>query len=173
MPEWMASAMRAEIPLFFVVLLRLVVGGEFLYGGYQKYQQGYATAIGQKDEQLVNPLLLKLEDWKDQGNMLIWYEKFLDLAVLKNVQIFAILVTVGELVLGAMLVLGLLVRIASVVGFCLCLNYLFATWHLTFPYREFNILILVLLVVFLLAGAGRCLGADAALHERFPEIPLF
>ena len=172
MPEWLASALRAEIPLFFVVILRLVVGGELLYEGYVKQRQGYLAPIT-KEDQLFKPLKLKLDEWRDAGNVIGWYERFLAIAVDKNVDIFSVLVTVGEFVVGAMLVLGLLVRIASVVGFIMCLNYLFATWHLGFPYREFNILVLALLAVFLLTGAGRCLGADAALHERFPEIPLF
>lgn len=189
MRQWMESLLRWEVPLFFIVLLRLAVGFEFISQGHDKIRQ-------EKEVQLSNPekakqgysLELTLTMWMEEERtisyggdpsqmarkvrMFVWYRRFLEMGVLPNVRVFSMLVTVAEIALGAMLVLGLLVRVASVLGIVLCLNYLLATWHLGFPYTGLNVLVLVALLIFVLVSAGRCLGIDALLRERFPEIPL-
>jgi len=174
MRQWVDALLRWEVPLFFIVLLRLVVGVELIAQGYSKVQDGYVQQVREKEER-PNPLQVTIEIWVDdmqERNVFPWYRIFLKEAVLPNINTFAVLVTVAEIALGAMLVLGLLVRVASVFGILLCLNYLFATWHEGFPYPTLNILFLATLLVFVLVSAGRCLGVDALLHKRFPEIPL-
>jgi len=187
MSAW-RSLLRPEVPLFFVAILRLTIGLELVSQGYDKLVQGYVR-LDEQTPGRTNPLRYTLEMWIEEhrityvgwGNrrtqrqvaMFPWYRAFLQTAVLPNTAIFAGLVTVAEIGLGLLLVLGLLVRVASVLSILLLLNYLFATWHLGFPYTTLNILFLVALVVLLVTGAGRALGVDAWLHEKFPDIPVF
>ena len=188
MREWIELLFRREVPLFFIVLLRLVVGFGFVSQGYDKVRQ--IEQATQARLGLSEPLERMLNFWIGEERtiyprgsdspqmtrkvrMFSWYRTFLEDAVVKNAKVFAVLVTAAELALGAMLILGLLVRVASVVGIFLCLNYFVATWHLGFPYTTLNSVFLVALVVFVFTSAGRSLGIDALLNERFPEIPIF
>jgi NADH dehydrogenase len=187
MRDLLDSILDVQVPLFFIVVLRLAVGAGFVYQGYEKVQDEYLKPIDPEDterspalkDRLARWMLHKSTIYTPEGEvmrevrMFRWYQQFLEQAVLENVAVFSTLVAVGELAVGGLLILGFLVRAASFVGIVLCLNYLFVTWHLLFPYPHLNILCVVILLVFALASAGRCLGIDARLHERFPEIPLF
>jgi len=190
MREWLASLFRTEVPLLLIVLLRVVVGYEFVSQGIEKIHQGYLQVAEKNNLQIANPLQLTLETWMTEERtvykplsggepagqkvrMFPWYRIFLEQGILPHARIFSTLVTVGEIALGALLIVGLLVRVASVAGIILVLNYLFATWHLGFPYPVLNEIVLASLLVFAIVGAGRCLGIDALLRDKFPEIPLF
>jgi uncharacterized membrane protein YphA (DoxX/SURF4 family) len=190
MREWFTSLLRAQVPLVLLVFLRVVVGYELFMEGNDKLRQGYFEKARADASEVGNPLEIKLKVWIEEERpaseragetgrarrphrMFGWYRFFLENAVLPHVWVFAVLVTAGEMVLGAMLMLGLLARVASFFGILLVANYLCATWHYGFPCLPFNILLIALLLVFIIAGVGRCLGLDSFLNERFPEIPLF
>jgi len=190
MRERLASLLRPEVPLALLVLLRVIAGCELFVQGNDKLRQGYFDRISPGDTEVSHPLQIRLKVWieeerqvsvrgrdgaiiKQPVRMFRWYRFFLENAVLPNVRIFAILVSVGEITLGAMLMVGLLTRVASFLGILLLINYLFATWHYGFPYLPFNTLFLGVLVVALIAPVGRSLGIDSLLHEQYPEIPLF
>jgi uncharacterized membrane protein YphA (DoxX/SURF4 family) len=181
----LASLFQPQVPMILLVLVRVIVGGALFIQGSDKLNQGYFERVGKNDTEVSHPLQIRLKVWIEEERaigrpgagqtvrMLHWYRFFLENAVLPNLWVFAILVTVAELTLGAMLLAGLLTRVASFMGIVLLINYLFATWHYGFPYLPLNALFLALLLVFLIAGVGRCLGVDTILHERYPEIPLF
>jgi len=190
MQEWFRSLLRVQVPMIVVVLLRVLVGYELFVQGNERVRMGYLEKGGSGEGEAGHPLEIRLRVWIEEerpiserergifltrrpARMFPWYRFFLENAVLPNVWVFAVLITVAEMVLGAMLVLGLLTRVASFLGILLVVNYLLATWHYGFPYVHLNILVLACFVVFLIAGVGRCLGLDALLHEKFPEIPLF
>ena len=105
--------------------------------------------------------------------MFPWYAEFLNHAVIRHINVLAVVVTVAELALGAFLILGLLTRVISVLSILLVVNYLLATWHLGHPYSTLNVLVLAILAVIGIGAAGRCLGLDQWLHERLPEVPFF
>lgn len=185
-----ASVLRPEGSLFFIAVLRVAVGLMLVWQGYDKIQQSYLvrTSPGQETTR-VNPLGLTLDMWIDEARpvyshddgartartvrMFSWYRTFLERAVRPHAQTFAMLITIAELAIGGLLILGLLTRVAAVFGVLLILNYLFATWHYGITYQTLNLMFLVSLTVFLLAAPGRSVGLDAVLHERYPEIPLF
>jgi len=191
MRDWLASLTHVEVPLLFVVLLRLGLGYVLVSQGRDKIHQGFLEAVKQPNVQQVGPLYLTLRMWIQEERkvyakgdssagptertirMFEWYRFFLDNAVIPHAPTFAVLVTVGELALGGLLLVGLAVRMIAPLTMLLCANYLLATWHLGFPFTSLNILFLVALAVVTLAGAGRSLGLDGFLHERFPEIPIF
>lgn len=173
MRDWLLRVLEAEIPLLLVVILRLAVGGVFLYQGYDKVQQGYIEQLRQSETRRPNPLAITIDIWLEERGTLPVYKDFLEKAIRPNAAIFSALVAVSELAVGGLLLLGLLVRFASIIGVLMCLNYFLATWHLGFPYPQINVIFVVSLVVIGLAAAGRCLGLDGVFHDRYPEIPLF
>ncbi len=92
-----------------------------IWEGYEKVQQGYLPSRTKEETQNKTvPLDLILRVWIDEQRkvysaadqeprtvrMFPWYRVFLEQAVLPNVGLYAILVTVGELTLGAVLLLG-------------------------------------------------------------------
>lgn len=102
-----------------------------------------------------------------------FYKPFLESVVLPNAGLFAWLVTVGELLVGAALVTGTATRIAAAGAIFLMLNYLFAKgawwWH---PSSNDAALQFIALVV-LIGSAGRAFGVDYWLAKKWPAIPLW
>lgn len=179
---------EVQVSLLSVVVLRLVIGGGLIWQGQGKVRQGYLQKSVIERTDLTNPFRATLKMWMEDRpvyqsggrtlqsqtvSMPRGYRVFLERAVLPSARIFAILVTVCELAVGFLLIVGLLVRVASTIGILLCLNYLLATWHYGFPYTTLNLLVITSLLVLLLTGAGRVAGMDAVLHRRYPEIPFF
>lgn len=143
-------------PVVFTLLLRLVPGYLFLTAGIGKVQQGWLAGEGLK---------ATLASWLAKGGTYTWYEPFLSETVLPNQELFATLVVVGEIAVGSLLLIGFLVRPASVIGIFMCLNYLLAKGH---PLVGFNVesLFLVILATSMLVNPGRALGIDGFLYER-------
>ncbi|MCX8037230.1 MAG: DoxX family protein [Candidatus Sumerlaeia bacterium] len=187
MTAFFASLTEEQTPLVVLLVLRLSLGGLLVWEGYQKVQQGYIPSRKQETQSKTVPLDLILRVWMDEQRkvygtgdqeprtvqMFPWYRAFLEHAVLPNVALYATLVAVGELALGAVLILGVLVPWVSGLGILLGINYLIATWHLGFPYTMLNILFITSLLVLALSRAGRCLGFDGWIHKFYPEIPIF
>ncbi len=86
--------------------------------------------------------------------------------VIPNAASFAQLTAFGEAAIGLGLTFGLLTRPASAVGLFLMANYLLATFWVGFCQQGFHFLLIVGMVAFLGAGAGRTWGADRWLWNR-------
>jgi thiosulfate dehydrogenase [quinone] large subunit len=104
-----------------------------------------------------------------------FYAGFLHDVVLPHHVFFGYLVGVAELFIGLALVLGLLVRAASVVGALHMINLTLATWwepgHNVPTWRYFGAVLdhlplLFLFLIFLAANAGRTWGLDGVLDRR-------
>jgi thiosulfate dehydrogenase (quinone) large subunit len=102
-----------------------------------------------------------------------FYQEFVRAVVLPHTQIFACLVSWGEVLLGIALVLGLCTRLAAAAALLLMLNYMFAKgnwpWYPSSNDAAFAAISLALLV----GAAGRTLGLDIFLAERWPRSPLW
>jgi thiosulfate dehydrogenase [quinone] large subunit len=143
-------------PIVLTLLLRLVPGYLFLAAGIGKIQGGWIGGTALKTT---------LEAWLAKGGMYTWYGSFLQESVIPSQDLFAYLVVIGEIAVGGLLLVGFLVRPASVVGILLVLNFLLAQGH---PVIGFNVesLLLVILTTALLVNPGRSLGIDGFLYER-------
>ncbi len=93
--------------------------------------------------------------------------------VLPHARIFACLVSWGEVLLGIALVLGLCTRLAAAAALLLTVNYMFAKgnwpWYPSSNDAAFAAISLALLI----GAAGRTLGLDIFLAERWPRSPLW
>jgi uncharacterized membrane protein YphA (DoxX/SURF4 family) len=93
--------------------------------------------------------------------------------VLPNAQLFAGLVTWGEMLAGVLLILGLMTRISAAVALLLTLNYMFAKgawpWMASSSDGAFAAISLALMI----GAAGRTFGLDSMLARRWPRSPLW
>ena len=147
LPKTLAGV-RVATSLFFLLFGEYKVAGPgFTHGGFQTYLQGY---IAQSATSFYRPVLSTL--------------------VLPHAVFFGYLVGVIELVIGASLLLGLRVRAACAIGILFLLNLTLAAWwepgHGAPLWRYFGarldtVPLMLLLVIFLVADAGRVWGLDA------------
>ena len=144
-----------------LVLLRAYLGAVFLIAAVPKLQGDFTPGLTTFLEQVA----------LQRGHG--FYQEFIRQVVLPNATFFAALVSWGELLVGVLLILGLLTRVASIVALILVVNYMFAKgawfWLPSSNDAAFAVLSLALLI----GAAGRTLGIDAFLARRWPRSPLW
>ncbi len=115
-----------------------------------------------------------LKDFIENGAV-GFYRAFLSAVVLPHHVFFGYLVGAVELFIGLALLLGLWVRLASVLGVLHMVNLTLATWwgpgHHVPVWRYFgaeldHLPLLLLFVIFYAADAGRCWGLDGLRRSR-------
>jgi uncharacterized membrane protein YphA (DoxX/SURF4 family) len=101
------------------------------------------------------------------GNPLGWYAAFLNDIVVTNGSLFASLTAFGEAAVGIGLTFGILTRYASLVGLALATNYLLSTFWMSPGQMGFHLLLVVAMVCFAGAEAGRTWGLDGWLAQKW------
>jgi uncharacterized membrane protein YphA (DoxX/SURF4 family) len=143
-----------------VAAIRIGLGVEFLVWGWEKYLGGWLT----------NGAALARELRGAAANPLPFYAEFLSGVVLPNVDLFAALVTLGELGAGISLTLGLLTRLGAGTGLLLVLNFMLMR-GVAGTEPSIDRIFFVACLVCILLGAGRVWGWDARLRERALSSP--
>jgi thiosulfate dehydrogenase [quinone] large subunit len=141
------AAVRIAASVFFLLFGEYKVAGpEFAHGGFQSYLQDFIA-----------------------NGAVSFYRPVLSSIILPHAVFFGYVVGVVELFVGLSLLIGLWVRPASVVGILFLVNMVLATWwgpgHGVPVWRYFgaeldHIPLLLLLIVFYAADAGRVWGLD-------------
>ena len=141
------AAVRIATSIFFLLFAEYKLAGPgFAHGGFQNYLQSYIS-----------------------NDALSFYRPVLSGLVLPHAVFFGYMVGVVEMLIGISLLLGIWVRPASLIGALFMLNLTFATWwapgHGVPLWRYFgaeldNVPMLLLLVIFYAADAGRTWGLD-------------
>ncbi|HWP57689.1 MAG TPA: DoxX family protein [Candidatus Acidoferrales bacterium] len=143
--------------LAYVVLLRLWIGYYLLQQGINKYLRDFPHRDWFQ-RQIGNPAEL---------NLFGWYKGFLQNVVMPNQELFGYLVMIGEILVGACLLLGLLTRFSAAVGLFMLINYLLgpgmARGGASLAQQQTFI---VSLVIILLSNPGRTLGLDGWLFRK-------
>ena len=98
-----------------------------------------------------------------------WYGAFLVDTVVANPSLFANLTALGETAVGVGLVLGIATRPVSLVGLFIMANYGLANFWTGFSQQGFHALLVLCMLAFAVAGAGRAWGADGWLRDRYPN----
>jgi len=142
------AAVRIATSVFFLLFGEYKIAGpEFAHGGFQTYLLNYIA-----------------------NSAVSVYRPFLSGIVLPHAVFFGYFVGIAEFLIGISLLVGLWVRPACVLGSLFLLNMLLATWwgpgHGVAIWRYFgneleHIPLLLLLIVFYVADAGRVWGLDA------------
>ncbi len=138
-------------------IVRILLGGAFIWLGWQKLND---------PELLFGGLMRTLEDY---GQPFPFYAKLMQQFVEPHQEIFIHAVAIGEILLGASLVLGLLVSAATVGGAFLLLNIAFATTWENWPAFVLHLALAALLIALGRAGSGLVLGLDGWLVGKLPD----
>jgi uncharacterized membrane protein YphA (DoxX/SURF4 family) len=138
-----------------IAIIRIGLGIEFLVWGWSKYLEGW----------LINGGGLARDLQGADANPLPLYADFLTAVVVPNVDLFARLVTLGELGAGLSLTLGLLTRLGAGTGLLLVLNFLLMR-GVAGTEPSIDRMFFVVCLVCVLVGAGRVWGWDARLRHR-------
>jgi uncharacterized membrane protein YphA (DoxX/SURF4 family) len=150
----------ASIPLSYLLPLRLFVGWFFLNAGLSKLGPFLHTS----------ELRSTLARWA-ADNPYPFYKGFLATRAQDYSGLLAYLVAYGEIIVGAMLMLGLFTRLACAVGILLVANYYLASGHTGWVFAGIDQAFFVALVTLAAAGAGRVAGLDGHLLARAPTLP--
>ena len=150
--------MSERFPLAFLVPLRLLFGVILVLEGWGKLQGGWLHG---------SALLGTLNGWSEAGKPYHFFLPILNTAQ-AHPKIFGALVTMGELVIGTALVLGLMTRLASFLGALMLFSFMFGAGQKLAPPGN-AMLMAAVLVIFVLAPPGRALGLDAKLRGRLPS----
>jgi uncharacterized membrane protein YphA (DoxX/SURF4 family) len=141
------AVVRMASSVFFLLFGEYKVAGpEFAHGGFQTYLQDYIA-----------------------NSVVSFYRPVLSGLVLPHAVFFGYVVGIVELLIGLSLLLGLWVRAGCILGIAFLVNMLLATWwapgHGVPLWRYFgaeldHLPLLILLIVFYAADAGRTWGLD-------------
>lgn len=149
--------LRERTYLAYLAVLRIYVGYYLCNQGIRKFQRDFPKGdwIGRQIGDI--PTL----------DLYPWYKTFLQSYVLPHSELFGYLVTIGEITVGACLLLGLFTRLNAFVGFFMVANY-----YLGIGMTRGGAMVaqqhtfMLLLAIFLLANPGRTLGLDNLLFRR-------
>lgn len=149
--------LRERTYLAYIAILRIYIGYYFLWQGWRKYQRNFPKGdwIGRQIGDI------------SSLDLYPWYKQFLLAYVVPHRELFGYLVMLGEIAVGACLLLGLLTRFSSVIALFMMMNYLLgpgmARGGATLAQQQ---TFFVALVIFALAHPGRTLGLDGLLFHR-------
>jgi NADH dehydrogenase len=160
----LTASFKQSTYLGYLALLRILVGCLFLLVAWPKvsgrFLSGRALA-----QQLLNGV---------QKDPLGWHRGFIEGFVIPHAHFFTYLVVVGELSIGISLVLGLLVRVSCLFGAFYNFNILFSVAYAAGGGTvNYNRVLILLHLIFVSASAGRALGMDGLLKQRFKRSWLF
>lgn len=147
------AVIRIATSIFFLLFGEYkVLGPGFAHGGFQQYLEGYI-----------------------QSGAVSFYRPILANLVLPHAEVFGYLVGAVELFVGICLLLGLWVRVASVIGALHMLSLTLATWweagHGVPVWRYFgaeldHLPLLFLFIIFFVSDAGQQWGLDGRNKSR-------
>ncbi len=139
-----------------IVLLRVYTGVFFVYHGIGKLRQDdFASGLAD--------FLSRTLDASFS-----FYRPFLESIILPSKEVFAALVSWGELAIGIALILGLATRYAAFAGAFMVLNLWLAKGSGVFDATNHDIVWFVILIVLGFIPAGKIAGLDDGLSDRLP-----
>ena len=142
--------------LCYLSVLRIYVGYYLFFQGVRKFQRDFPKGdwIGR---QIGDIATLDLYSW---------YKTFLQSYVVPHSEIFGYLVMIGELAVGACLLLGLFTRVNAFIGLFILVNYYLgvgmARGGFMLAHQQ---VFIIALAIFVLANPGRTLGLDGLLFR--------
>ncbi|MBI9046256.1 MAG: DoxX family membrane protein [Anaerolineaceae bacterium] len=158
MKKWLASA-EPKTPLFWVSLLRIMMGLLFLTTWFSNLNKGFYTPDG--------ILAFFTDNFPQAENPLTWYAGFIEGVILPIRSIFAPFQLIAELTLGIALLTGTFTRLFSLAGLFFLLNTFLGTFGHDWPWAY--IMPIAIHAVLFFTNAGRSMGLDAVLKKRFGE----
>jgi uncharacterized membrane protein YphA (DoxX/SURF4 family) len=148
-----------KTPLFWVALLRIMLGLLFLTQWYDNLVKGIYTEEG------LNGLFEFFFSSSDIP--LEWCMDFIHEIVMPITPAFAVFQLVAELLIGLALIFGFFIPLVSLSAAFFILNTFFLSFGADWPWSYLTIL--SILGVLFFTRAGRVIGVDTRLMERFGD----
>jgi thiosulfate dehydrogenase [quinone] large subunit len=148
--------LRERTYLWYLAVLRVYVGYFMALEGIRKFQHDFPKGdwIGRQIGDIAT-----LEIYP-------WYKKLLLDYVAPHHELFGYLVMIGEIAVGACLLIGLLSRISALVGLFMWINYYLGVGMARGGMlRAQQEIFIIALAIFVLAQPGRTLGLDGLLFR--------
>jgi thiosulfate dehydrogenase (quinone) large subunit len=147
---------------FQILILRLIIGTLFLFEGYAKYNEGWLNSAA--------PLEQRLASMQHSSGPQQYY--YLTHVAVPYAGVWSRAMLLGEAALGISLVLGCCVRLSTLGGMFMLLNFNAATGTLfstAFFSNAWAALLFAGILVLFLARAGRWAGIDQLLAKSNPK----
>ena len=148
-----------QVPLFWVSLLRIMLGLLFLTTWWSNQSKGFYTPDGLQ--------YFFTQVFPQSGNSLTWYAAFIENIILPARGAFGPFQLVTEFLIGVFLLVGFLTPYTSAAGAFFILNTFLATFGHDWPWSY--VMILGILLVLFFTRAGRSLGIDSILVRKRGE----
>jgi uncharacterized membrane protein YphA (DoxX/SURF4 family) len=153
--------------LGYLALVRILVGVQFFMVGWPKLTGG--RFLSRNGEGLAEELLRGAPQ-----DYLAWHRAFITGFVVPHAHFFSYLVACGEVAIALSLITGCLVRISSLFGAFHNANIYFSVGLAAGnAVMNYDRLLVLLHIIFVLASAGLVFGLDGFLKRRFPRSWLF
>lgn len=150
--------MNERFPLAYLVPLRLLCGVILVLEGWGKLKGGWLHG---------SALLNTLGRWVSEDKTYPFFLPVIETAR-AHPKIFGTLITTGELVIGAAMLLGFLTRLFSFLGAAMLFSFAFGAGQGLVP--PGNALVMgALFVTFIFTPPGRVAGLDAILRPKLPR----
>ena len=141
--------------LISIAILRIYVGYYFFQEALAKLDSGFLT----------HPRLAAMvNNWLPVHNAPGWYEYFFENIVVENWELFSRIILYLEFGIGALLVVGFLVRPATILAGVLTYFLIYIN---DVQLMGLSVLFMALLLTLSVVGAGRCLGIDYYFFKRY------
>lgn len=154
-----AITKRHTVSLNWIALLRIMLGLLFLTTWYSNLQKGFYTPNGLET--------FFTDVFPQSNNPLTWYAAFINNVILPIRGAFAPLQLITEFLLGVALLAGAFTPLTTLAAAFFITNTFLATFGVDWPWSYLTIL--SILGVCFFTRAGRSLGVDGLLLERFGE----
>jgi uncharacterized membrane protein YphA (DoxX/SURF4 family) len=154
-----------QAPLFWLALLRIMLGLVFVTTWYSNLLKGFYTPDGLQN--------FFTGVFPQSENPLTWYAAFINNVILPARAVFAPFQLVSELLMGLALLVGFFTPLFSLGAIFFLINTFLATFGHDWPWAY--LMPIGIAAACLLARAGRRAGLDAYLLKRFgePKWPLW
>lgn len=146
----MALGIEQRASLGWIGLLRAVAGGILLFAGLSKLSPPFDAPA----------LITQLADWKTSGHSFAWASQLINQHVVPRADLFATLVTAGEIAVGLSLLVGFGARLGAFAGLLMNLAYFLVSRE------DINLLLVGIHLAVLVTAGGRALGLDGAVKRR-------
>ena len=140
---------------FWLSIIRITIGALWIKSGVQKVMDGEFT---EKIEGTIAYLL--------SGDVPGWFLTLFETYITPNAATWAQIVQWGEIVIGALLIIGLFVNLAALGGVFLNSTFFFlASWSSPSTW-SLNLLLIIIQMVILLSSGSKALSVDKKLFRK-------
>ena len=161
--DFVKNVWRNRDASLWLVFIRLLLGLEWFIAGLHKLI----------DPTYVGGMAGTLSFFASGNVNNAWYVNLTNNIFIPNAEVFAWLVSLGELLIGLGLILGIFVNFSALIGVFLNLNFYFAASWLSASTQSINWIMAAISLIFILSPGVKNLGIDMLIVDKVPKLRRF